>query len=428
MARDPAARPIDVGTRVGNYEITERIGAGGFAVVYRVEDLSTGEEYALKVPNYAGANPERIVDKYFTRERAALEAIGDAGGHPNIMELYEDVVYDRKLLLVIELIEGRELEEIEPSPGQFSPGEVREVGIDLADAMSFLHENMIVYRDLKPDNIILDRTNTAHLIDFSTAKQVDRWTTPPQPGKRGRSDTDGDDSIVRGGMEFKPPEVLGEKDLPQGPWSDVYSIGKILFFAFTGAKLESSGLSPGDVAYDIDVPPYFDAIVERATREHPTERYGSATELKRALEHRDPEPPIHAELTHLPTGRTYAVEGGATIGREGAGPPTEIELDNAHVSKVHCRFVIQGQDEWVLVDQSLNGTYVHLQDDRWKQLLSEDGRRRLKANNVDPDDFGGDDWEVLDANDDTHRLSDGDTIALVSPDYGDETWFIFNTP
>ncbi len=415
MTPDTISEPDEGDVLDGRYELQEVIGRGGFGVVWRAKDRSLGRAVALKHPNYWGQAPEDLVDKYFERETDVLAEIADAGGHPNIMSYYGDERGFGMPFLVIELISGEEIGEVVRDEDPLSePDAVREVGIGVCDALSFLHDNDIIYRDLKPDNIMLEADRTPKIIDFTTAKGF----VPEQGAPEfATGDGDTDESTVPG--EFKPPELNEGASQRQGPWSDVYSVGKILCFLLVGWVPDDDGVRPSE--FGIESAGYLDDIVETATRHDRGDRYPNASALKAALENRDPALPEQASITWLGQDREWTISPGDTIGRDTPdGPQPSIVLDDDRqkaLSAVHCRFEADDDGGWRLIDTSLNGTYVSKRNEReWDLLLSERGQRRQRESGAD---VPGDPPTET-------RLEDGDTIALVDPQYPERFYFRFN--
>jgi protein kinase/serine/threonine-protein kinase len=393
-------------TIAGRYELQEFLGKGGFAKAYRAIDTRTGDEVALKHPNYTESqNDPEVIEEYFLKEAESLERIAEAGGHENVMGLYNNVSERDTPFLVVELVEGGiELDEVIDEHGPIEDTEqVRQIGIDLADAMGFLHENEIVYRDLKPENVMLKPDITPTLIDFNTATGFDA-SEDPSSGNSG--------TTILG--PFKPREVAeaGRTDVRQGPWSDVYSIGKILLFLLKGSVPKKDGVNPRDFGADCD--DYLAEIVERATQSDYRHRYRNATVLRDVLRAKDPSPPSTASVRYIQAGRRFDVEPGDTIGREGAdGPPASITIEDPqgeYISSIQVQFESEG-DEWYLVDRSLNGTFVQ-QGSGWQRVLCEAGRERLREQGEDYTDRNGAEPP------ESIRLQDGDLISLVHPTYG----------
>jgi len=388
----------------GRYELGETVGEGGFAKVFRATDRQTGDAVAVKVPNYEGSRNDRdIVTRYFEQEAETLAAIRDAGGHQNLMSLVETTSHGDTTILIVELVDGYELDSAIRRTGPLDDiDEVREIGIALCDAMSFLHENEIVYRDLKPDNVMIterEGTVTPVLIDFNTATGFDGG--------------DGTDQTTIVGP-YKPREVAeaDQSEFRQGPWSDVYSVGKILLYLLKGTVPRKDGVDPRDFGATCDA--YLAETVEMATRTDPDERYRNATAMKRVLESRDPTPPPAATITYTQVDEEYTVYPGDTVGRRYATGPTPsvaIEDEEEYISTVQVQFDTDDVGEWFVRDRSLNGTYVQT-GGGWQRVLSEDGRRRLQACGEDPTDRSGETPPEV------FGLRDGDLVALVHPSYG----------
>jgi protein kinase/serine/threonine-protein kinase len=368
----------------------------------------------------------------FRNEVEALREVRNAGGHSNIITLYDAVSRQQTQLAVVELIDGQELDDSNLS---VTPDQSRKIVLELADAMAFLHKNEIIYRDLKPDNAMVQSDGTAKLIDFNTAKGFDDDIEAQPSCPRCGVDLEVSDYVCDncgknlqgesldtkiGSSQrsiYKPPEATEDlAHFRQGPWSDVYSLGKLLYYLLdeNDTVVPKHGARPQEFATDLDPSQeYLSDIVVRATKENYRERYRNASVLKRVLENEDPEPPAQARLKHLQTDREYWISPGDTIGRKNpSGPPATITIDDPgsrHISSVQLAFTLN-DDEWVLIDKSLNGTYVE-QGNGWQRVLCENGQKRLKKNGTDPTDRYDNipPQELV--------LEDGATVSLVHPTY-----------
>ena len=391
------ATPATGALLAGRYRLGEKAGAGGFAVAYEAVDTVTGETVAIKYPNYDSNNSPTVVDRYFETEADLLETVRAAGGHPNVMSLLDQGETDGLTYLVVEFVDGYELDAVVDRT-TLPESEVRQVGVALCRAMAFLHGNEIVYRDLKPDNVMLTEPRPGLvrpvLIDFNTATSAGG----------------GGGTTILG--PYKPPEVAEatETDARQGPWSDVYSIGKTLLFLLRGAVPHKDGVDPRD--FGVDCEPYLAEIVEKATRTDPDERYRNATAMERVLQARDATPPPSASLVRRGGDEEYSVYPGDTLGRrDAAGPAPSIAVhdEGEYVSTVQVQFE-HDDGAWRLRDSSLNGTYIRT-GDGWQRVLCAAGRERLQRNGEDHTDRHG----FIPP--ESHELHDGDTVALVHPSY-----------
>jgi len=209
----------------------------------------------------------------------------------------------------------------------------------------------IVHRDLKPDNVMLHSAFRPVLIDFNTAKGF-------VPGESGRSGT------VTPNPTYKPPELNDNPDLVgyrQGPWSDVYSIGKVLMFIFAAGAARGNGVDPRNVPGTRSVPKSLAESIQRATRAHKNDRYRNTTVLVWVLERRSADPPATAAVTHLQTGERYDLYPSDTIGREttdGPRPSVSLVDPDSYISAVQAQFDTDSDGTWLLRDRSLNGTWI----------------------------------------------------------------------
>lgn len=388
------------------YRLEEFLGKGGVSKVWRGRDEETDATVAVKHPNYDSSNDAAIVDDSIRGELDVLEDIRDAGGHPNVMELVDSFVHGEMLFIVVGYISGEDMAEaVSRLNGITDAEDIRRIGIALCEAMSFLHRHEIIYRDLKPDNVMLKEDLWPVLIDFNTAKGFEPDLT----------DGGAASGTVIPNPVYKPPELNNDPDLVgyrQGPWSDVYSIGKVLMYMLSGTGVRKHAVDPRDFPGTRSTPAYLAEIIERATGKHKDDRYQNATVLARVLEARDPEPPATARLVHLQAETTYECYPGDTIGRQaddGPQPSIAIEDPKKYVSSVQVQFDRDADGQWLVRDHSLNGTWINHGDD-WQRVLSESGRERLVEKGDDPAEGGEMPPEEL-------AIEPGDQIALVHPQY-----------
>jgi serine/threonine protein kinase len=222
-ARAHQGEQVSAGCSVlGRYRLLERLGAGGFGVVWRAHDGLLDREVAVKViPLPAGGNGE-------DRERATREALAAARlGHPAIVALYEACVEDDAFYLISELVHGETLAELLAAQ-TLCDEEVTEIGLALADALLHAHQRGVVHRDLKPHNVLVPlpasptgAASVAKLTDFGGASLA---------GEEGLTRT-GD---VLGTLAYMAPEQLEGYEVDGQ--ADLYSLALVLYEALSGVN------------------------------------------------------------------------------------------------------------------------------------------------------------------------------------------------
>lgn len=383
----------------GKFELREELDSGAFADVWRAHDTVRSEDVALKLSHTRSFGPATLRE-YFEREWNVLQTIDDAGGHPNIMDYIDGGEHDDTWYTAVEFVDGQEIHNWAEQNGTVTDTDrLRDIGIELCDALSFLHEIEIVYRDLKPDNVMRDEQDQLKVIDFNTSRVMD-------------PDTEFNTKF-RG--PFKAPEISGG-DTDTGPWTDVYSIGKFLFYLMTTNVEDQHELDPRIFGYQVD--DYLAEITKRATAKDPAHRYRNARLLKRALETRDPNPPSRARIELMQRDEHFDIQPGDTIGRQGGQAAITIQDEERYISAVHAQLDTEPNGQWYIEDKSLNGTWVNkAHDDEFQRVLNEQGRDRLIDEGRDPSDVGSHPTRI--------ELDDGDIFALVHPDYN--IWFRFQS-
>jgi protein kinase/serine/threonine-protein kinase len=412
-------RKLEIGDIVdGRYEVRSRIGSGGFAQALEATDARTDDTVCLKHPNLE--NPSmgnQTILEYFEKEIQILGEIGSKASHPGVVGYIDDVEVDGLPVLVVEYIEGETFVSKYHGAGMNDPDRAVSVGVDLCEALMYIHRTDYIYRDIKPGNIMITPDDRVVFVDFNTAKGFDPEKAPDEIDSRG--------SKVE--SPFAPPEIKNPRtnDIPQGPWSDVYAIAKIVMYLLKGNVPRKDGVDPRD--FNVACPDPLGEIIRRATQYDRTDRYSNARALKRALENGDPTPPDQAILRHVNTGREYELAPGDTVGRRGGtGAPANVVVDDpgddrgrACISSVHVELGKDPDDGWLLQDRSLNGTYVHKGVDRnepWKRVHWSQGRDRLNRKRRNDGSASGRRTGVGPF--ESVPLGAGDLVALVGKNYG----------
>lgn len=217
-----------IGKILGNrYEIIEKIGGGGMALVYKAKCRLLNRYVAIKILRSEFINDEEFINK-FRRESQAAASLS----HPNIVSIYDVGVEDNIYYIVMEFIDGKTLKELIKEKGRLSIEESIDFAIKIAEALKHAHENHIVHRDIKPHNILVTEDGRVKVTDFGIARAA-------------TSSTVTNTSNVIGSVHYFSPEQArgGYTDEK----SDIYSLGVVIYEMVTG-RVPFQGDSPISVA------------------------------------------------------------------------------------------------------------------------------------------------------------------------------------
>ena len=218
---------LGVGTRLGAYEITGELGAGGMGEVYRATDTNLKRDVAIKVlPESFAADADRLAR--FQREAEVLASLN----HPNIAQIHGLEKTGDTTALVMELVEGPTLAD-RIAQGPIPPDEALGIAMQIADALEAAHGLQIVHRDLKPANIKLKPDGAVKVLDFGIAKALDplRGTSGAQtPSLTTPAMTQA--GILLGTAAYMSPEQARGKAVDQR--ADIWAFGCVLYEMLTG--------------------------------------------------------------------------------------------------------------------------------------------------------------------------------------------------
>lgn len=217
------AGPDDPSLLAGRYEVGPLIGIGGSARVYRAVDRRTGDPVAVKI--YPEGSAE-IAGHQRLRESSVLAGLR----HPGLARMLDAGVDGERPFLVMEFVDGVSLRQ-RLGDGPLPADTVARIGADVADVLAHVHAAGVVHRDVKPGNVLLERTGRARLTDFGIAKVI------------GSARVTATGVVVGTAAYMAPEQVRGES---VGPAADVFALGMVLLEAVTGRPEYEGG--PVEVA------------------------------------------------------------------------------------------------------------------------------------------------------------------------------------
>ncbi|MEU6410151.1 serine/threonine-protein kinase [Microbispora sp. NPDC046933] len=200
------------------YELRNRIGRGTMGTVWRAYDRSLGREIAVKEirqdPSLSPRQRQELRERMMREGRMAARV-----SHPSVATIHDVIVSDGIPWIIMELVEGRSLEQVIDEEGPLPPRLVAEIGYDLLGALRAAHAQDILHRDVKPANVLLTETGRVVLTDFGIAKAL------------------GDHALTQTGMVIGSPGYTAPERARgdhTGPESDLWSLGATLYFAVEG--------------------------------------------------------------------------------------------------------------------------------------------------------------------------------------------------
>jgi serine/threonine protein kinase/ABC-type branched-subunit amino acid transport system substrate-binding protein len=251
----------------GRYRITGFLGRGGMGAVYQCEDLRLpGKRWAVKEMLVFDPASQEQIEESFKREAQMLSRLR----HRNLPMIVDYFIEESKQYLVMECIEGENLAQLIQREGQATELQAMRWALELAQVLDYLHrqEKPVIFRDLKPDNIIITEDRHIKLVDFGLARQFD-------PGKRR-------DTQASGSVGYAPPEQW-EDAAQTDERSDVYSLGATLFYVLTSRPPSPVYGSQRLRPFRANLDPSCEAVVLKCLQPEPSQRYANSGELIRDL-------------------------------------------------------------------------------------------------------------------------------------------------
>jgi serine/threonine protein kinase len=265
---------------IGRYRLLKELGAGGMGTVYRALDPQLNREVALKLPHFSGPRENQAARlQRFQREAQAAARVR----HPHVCPIYDVGEWQGKPFVVMAHIEGESLaQRLARSGGRLPDQEALELVRQVLDALEAIHGHGIVHRDLKPANILLDADGRALVTDFGLARSTEDREPLTSEG------------VALGTPGYMAPEqALGRLEAI-GPWTDLYSVGAMLYQMVTGRMpFEGPAVAVlASVAHENPPPPSslrpeldrgLESVIVKAMAREPRGRFQNARQFSQAL-------------------------------------------------------------------------------------------------------------------------------------------------
>ena len=275
----------------GRYELLEKIGDGGMAVVYKARCRLLNRFVAIKILKPEFTKDLKFIES-FRRESQSAASLSN----PNIVNIYDVGKEGNIHYIVMELVEGQVLSDIIKNEGPMEYGRAVDIVKQVALALSFAHKNHIIHRDVKPHNILITKEGTAKITDFGIAKAVNAGTIVGNTG------------TIMGSVHYFSPEQARGGYVDEK--SDIYSLGIVLYELVTG-KVPFDADNPVTVAlmhmnedmippsrYVPGLPPALEEIILKATNKYQVNRFKTAKEMYDALNNMEKEAGIFSGFNY----------------------------------------------------------------------------------------------------------------------------------
>ncbi len=258
-----------IGTLIdGKYRVLEMIGKGGMSGVFLAQDERLNKKWALKVIKKSGEDREgRAVINSALTEANLLKKLD----HPLLPRIVDIIMDDEMIFVVMDYIEGETLAQYLKREKKAAEDKVMEWGMSLCEALEYLHslEPKIIYRDMKPGNVMLTKDGRIKLIDFGIAREY-------------KSENTGD-TVCLGTKGYAAPEQFGGSG-QSDERTDIYCLGVTMYHLVTGKNPCEPPYKIYPIRHwDLSLSPGLEAVIKKCTQPNPADRYQNASELKNAL-------------------------------------------------------------------------------------------------------------------------------------------------
>jgi len=259
------------------------LGQGGFAAVFRARDNALNRDVAVKVLDVELAPSPNVAER-FLREAQTVARLE----HPHIVPIYKVGRHKEIFYIIMRCIDGPSLGQLLETQKKLSLGDAARIARQVADALAYAHSHEIVHRDIKPDNILLDKSGHVLVTDFGIAKAA----------QAAQAKTAGSTHLTSEGMIVGTPEYMSPEQASGDPLdgrSDIYSLGVVLYHMLAGSPPFEGASSASILAQQItqppepirrhrpDVPEEMTVVLERMMEKDRAKRFQMASEVSRAL-------------------------------------------------------------------------------------------------------------------------------------------------
>ena len=255
------------------FEILALIGAGGMGSVYKARQPQLDRLVALKILT-VGNRDERFTER-FKQEAKTLARLS----HPNIVTVFDYGETEGFYFLLMEFVEGLNLRQI-MSAERLASEQALVIVPPICDALQYAHDLGIVHRDIKPDNILMDRSGRVKIADFGIARLLEQ---PVESGDKSEQDAGGEPSLTQdmilGTPNYMAPEQKSDPEVVDHR-ADIYSLGVVFYEMLTGERPDTTLTLPSQ-RVQVDV--RLDEVVLRALAKSPEMRFQSAEEFTKTL-------------------------------------------------------------------------------------------------------------------------------------------------
>lgn len=258
------------------YQLEERLGSGGMAVVYRARDLELERLVAIKLLREDYSRDEAFRERFRQEARAAANL-----SHPNIVTVHDFGLHAGRLFIVMEHVPGTDLKTTLQQMGRFGVEETLSLMIQACAGVGYAHRAGLVHCDIKPQNMLITPDHRLKVVDFGIARAL----ASIQPDEKAE--------IVWGSPQyFSPEQAAGE---PPSPASDVYSLGIVMYEMLTGqppftapsstelARRHRQDMPRSPREINPSIPPTLEQILLKVLSKEPAARYRTADQLGRVL-------------------------------------------------------------------------------------------------------------------------------------------------